>query len=309
MIPIGAAAAVSLAIAGASPARCAGICGKVVDAGTGRPIGSFTVALFSADRQHGQPVYALPEGYPVPPGPFVGTTRITSPDGSFEVDTGGAPNVHVAISAPGYLPHESGPFPRGSGELRVTLEQARKIRVCVTDARGAPVAGAKIFRSSADTSLIEVLDTIRDARPLSITDANGEAAVEEPLMPWTEIIVLKESFVADRVVVRRDHPSVSVQLRDGVSLEVRVLSEDHTPVRAAALEVRCEGYEPWIALTRADGTFRYDALPPARCELAASRELVERDYRLSLDRVRASVTVDLAAGVRLADLVIPAADR
>lgn len=285
---------------------CKGFCGRVVDANSGDPIPKFTVALFAADDPRGAPRYALPPGFPQPPGPHIDSTKISSAEGFFDVDTRGAANVYAGIASRGYRVREIGPHPAGDVALLIELERIRTIRGRIVDTTGRAVAGAAVHRGDVSKPLPDLLDHVRDRRPIAVSDDAGQFEVDEPVLPSIELLVTADSFLPRRFGLRQTDEKITVTLRDGVALDGLVHSVDGVPVAAGAVvEARCDGDEPLRIFARADGRFRFAVLPRSRCRIIGSRALIERDYALVPAPPHGTASVDLEAGAASVVVEIP----
>ncbi len=284
---------------------CPGICGRVSAADTGEPISRFTLAIFSADRpEFPAPQFRMPAGYPVPPGPLIETLDISSADGSFAIAPPNATAVFVGASAPGYWPRESAAVRPGAGALEIKLERRGRVTMKVVDERGRPIAGAAIHHDSPGWPLAVAIDSVRRDQPFARSDQGGEVSLEEPYLAEMPLLVLSESMIPQRMTIEKGRRKTEVVLHQGIALRGVTRSSDGKAM-VAAVEARCEGMEPIRALTRVDGTYYFEALPRRRCELHASRDIV--DEGRSLDPIQGLATVDLSAGAPATDITIPPA--
>jgi hypothetical protein len=262
------------------------------------------VAIFSADHTVGHSVFMLPPGFPVPPGPIVTTQTVDSPDGWFDVEAGTIAVVYVGVSAPGYRLQQTSEISNHGHPVEIELVEARRIRGRVLDDQNRPVSGAAVFFDSPSRPLSEAMRDAAGFTPFAHSDTRGEFAIDEPVTPTLDLLVMKDPYLAQRVRIRREDPAFSVVLRDGVPLRGSVLSADLKTISGAAVEAQCEGYDPLRTLTRADGTFLFAALPRSRCQVLASRTLIESGHEVVLDPMRGSTIVDLSSGPATVRLVI-----
>src|SRR6266508_323227 len=96
---------------------------------------------------------------------------------------------------------------------------------------------------------------------------------------------------------------------EGVALRGVARTQSGAVVSGAAVEARCEGYQPQQMLARTDGTFVFPRLPRTRCEIVAARDLENGNYAVVLDPIRGSTTVDLRGNTSVVDVVIPPSGR
>ena len=315
MRPVAIAVSMTLLLACGSTERppsrsdCAGVCGSVVDASTGKPIREFTLALFSADARDGRPMIQLPAGYPQMPGPLITTTTIRSEDGWFDVSPGAAASVIVGVSARAYRRQETKAFAPDAKPLNVALAKAPHLRIRVSDEARRPVPAAALFYDSPTRTLTGTIRSSRSSPPLAETDDEGVAVLDEPELPSLSLIILKNGFVAQRITVARGLASAEATLRSGKTLRgvARLASGGVAP--GAAIEARCDDYDLLQTLARTDGSFVFTGLPAARCEVVAARELEDGAGEVVLDSVRGSTVADLRSGSASVDVVIPPSAR
>ena len=293
----------------ASRSSCAGVCGTVTDATTGKPIGEFTLALFAVDGGVARPAVALPSGYPQMPGPLITTTTIRNAAGWFDVSPGAATRVILGISARGYSRQETQPFVPDAKPLGVPLVHAPQLRLEVSDESGRAVAGAAVHYDSPARPLTETLRSAELSLPLARTNEQGVATLDQPELASLSVVILKEAFVAERLTIARGVASSAVRLRAGRTLRGVVRLASGAVASGAAIEARCDGFEPMQTLARRDGTFELAGLPAARCDVLAAREMENGDRAVVLDSVRGSAVADLRRDAASVAVVIPPSGR
>ena len=171
-----------------APKRCEGLCGRVIDARTKQPLREFTVYMFSTRPLN----YALPPGYPHPPGALIEERVIESNDGSFLLRTPNEP-VILSFTARGHKAFTTKPVD-ASVRIDVGLLPARQIPGRVTDERGRPVTGARVGET--------------------VSNANGEFVLDEPPAEWRQLDVSDDRHLPARVIVHQDDARIDVVLRD-----------------------------------------------------------------------------------------------
>ncbi len=293
---------------------CSTLCGRVVDDGTGEAIGRFSIAVFARDTRTPFRAFALPKGYPIPPGPLVMDQQFSSPDGRFRLPPLAAKTVVVNVAAEGRMVWESGSIDLPAAEpVEVRLKRAWRIAGRVTDDRGAGLAAVGIYHDIPQVEQAEILERIRSDHlpPIATTGNDGRfvfADIRRPGIPFA-LIFMGPGLLPQRVqgTAATAETVVDVQLRRGVAVDGFVLDPDGRPASSGAVTAEPAGGERFLALTNRDGRFHFDALPAGRVRFSASRSIIENraERRLELD-LASSVDVDVSSAHELR-LTLPAA--
>ncbi len=130
------------------------VAGQVLDASTGEPVTSFTVALSGRI----EPDPAAPSRF----NPFAGGTEFERVDGRFRLDQVAAGAQTLDVTAYGYLPSETPVEVIEGGdtpvEVTVRLAPGGTLRGLVLDGSGAPIPGAQVTTESLMASSFERLE-------------------------------------------------------------------------------------------------------------------------------------------------------
>ena len=295
----------------AQPHNCEMLCGVVLDAATSKPIQKYTLVLYTRDQRAGRPMFALPHGYPYPPGRLLQSIQISSSSGDFNLPSLGVTSVLLSISAPEHLLYQSSEIQMPShNPLELRLARAWEVSGKVVDQRGVGVARAAIY-PDAPTPFDEWIHTLHEMAPLTQTDSNGRFTLNDiqSFQRDTGVVVLRSGFVPRRVGIPIAGPRTSfdISLEPAVAVSGSVADNSGHPAANVSIEAKpIAGGEVRRAITRSDGRFAFDALPRKKVHFAASRLLRENPVEGRLELGYASHTdVDLAAGQEIR-LMLPA---
>ena len=259
--------------------NCDVLCGHVIDAATSKPIEKFTLTLYTRDPHAGRPMYALPHGYPYPPGRLLQHAEISSKSGDFDLTSPGVPSILISISAPGHLLYQSQPIELPSRDrLEVRLNRAWEVSGRVVDERGVGVAGVALY-PDAPESLDQWIQSVRQWPPHAQTDANGRFTFGDiqSFQRDTGVVALRSGFVPRRVLIPIAGPRTSfdISLETAVAVNGIVVDSGGRPAANAWIEAKPSSGEVRRAATRSDGQFTFDALPRHHVHFSASRQLRE----------------------------------
>ncbi len=299
-------------LASSASSGCNTLCGRVLDDQTGEPIRRFSVAVFSRDPNPSLHSFALPRGYPMPPGPLVMDQQFSSADGTFRLPPLSSKTVVINVVTEGRMVWESGSIDLPAAErLEIRLKRAWRIGGRVTDDRGSGLAGVGVYYDSPRVEQADIIERIRGVAPIATTESNGRftlADVRRPGLPFALIFVGK-GFLPQRIQGTAATPetTIDVKLRRGVAVEGVLQDLDGHPASSGAVMAEPVEGEKFLALVNRDGHFHFDALPPGIVRLSASRSLIENpaERRLELD-LASSVDVDVSTKRDLR-LTLPAA--
>jgi protocatechuate 3,4-dioxygenase beta subunit len=182
--------------------------------------------------------------------------------------------VHLEISADGYRTRRTEGIPiledRDVEGLELTLEQGASLAGRVLDARGDPVAGARVGAAAEGQPPVGV--SFDYHLPVE-TDGEGRWSIE--------------GLEPGRVQVQADHPRgrarahlrlepgenhLDLTLPPGVEVAGQVSDEADGPLPAAGLQLTSTGTrESYDTVSAADGTFLFPGVPDGEFVLRASR--------------------------------------
>ncbi|HEX6898568.1 MAG TPA: carboxypeptidase-like regulatory domain-containing protein [Thermoanaerobaculia bacterium] len=247
------------------------IAGKVVDAGTGRPV---TGALVWS-------------GWPLE-----GPPALSDAAGAFQVEA--APvDAWVNASAAGFFPGERQPVSKGAAVLK--LEPSAALEGRVVDSSGQPVAGAWIAASPP---------RIRNRRPQQATGrsrAGGAFRLTGLLHGGVyELTTLREGFARTRTPAKtaprgKPSPFVTIVLSDGQAAVGRVVDAAGQPVEGAEIQLlaRYLAKQEAATVSGPEGRFEFRRLSPGKITLLAEHPDHAAAFVPQIEIPEGTPTVDL----------------
>ena len=270
------------------PARCNGLCGRVIDAQTKKPIANFDVVMFDAEPRSGAPQIRLPDGYPRMPGPMLEQKHVESSDGSFTMRLPQG-RVYVGASADGYKLAQTGAVD-ASLPITIELTRANRIRGRVINASGAPIAGARVESSA--------------------TDAKGHFEIDGPRAAWMQIDVEADGYMPMQQIVHETDDDIDITMVDAARLSGIVRDTSGAPFSGAGIYARCGEFASHTTNSHRDGSFTLQ-VEKTNCTVIAGPGLRNDDEHREVvaSEPRVEQTVDLTNGDRRVELTIEAPRR
>ncbi|HVS31483.1 MAG TPA: carboxypeptidase regulatory-like domain-containing protein [Thermoanaerobaculia bacterium] len=222
--------------------------GRVIDAGTGAPIASYTLGTSGTDFSH------------------YDSNEVFDAEGKFSASVP-AGNVELNVSAPGYtdasrsvIVTESKPV----DEVEIPLTRGRRLHGRITSKDGAQIAGAAI-----EIEGVYSMDEIT-------SDENGEWEMPAAGVGELRLNARKKGFVSTHqsVSAGAGDERVDITLSTGKTLRGRVVDTTGAPVAKARVYATSEVHdaESQNAESEADGTFTLGGLSAGHYSLFAEKK-------------------------------------
>ena len=237
------------------------VTGRVVDKATGKPLPAFQAGISSSRSGGGMMRMAPPQ-----------LRDFNSEDGSFTLENVPAGATTLLATAPGYA----------SARLNVTIEEGKtlsdvelpldagvRLTGRVTGPGGTPLSDVTVRVVPSATGSFAT----RGAESTSVTDANGEYALEALEAGEETISFSHANYVPARkeVTLKGRESRLDVQLSAGQRVTGVVVTEAGAPVADARVDAVSSGLRGDSAQTNANGTFEMDSLSPGRYRFTASK--------------------------------------
>lgn len=253
------------------------ITGRVVD-GRGQPVaGADVFALTGEDAEMPMLRWVLPGREP---------TTATGADGAFAIaDRGAGERVTVAARRGGYTSASAvGVVAPNEEPVVITLREASDLRGRVVDARGEPVAGARVALSVERSGGGM---TFRGTAGMSATREDGRFELEDVEPGVVRLTVSAEGYLelvrgGVEVPPGRDLEGIELVLQPGAVVEGVVTTPDGTPAIGARVGVASEGDGGMMrsffmgVTSDGDGRYRLGGVEPGRRTVTAQLDGFER---------------------------------
>ncbi len=183
-------------------------------------------------------------------------------DFSIEVDHAEFPSRAFSVAQHGETSNETLNLAQlYAGEAVLTLAEGYSISGKVVDQGGRPVPRAAV----------SVSRWVDPKRPAATTDSKGEFVVPKLREGSHAITVVAEGFAPEKVNVETGGPAVTIQLKPGSLLRVRVVEPSGAAVAGADVALEGWGVDNELQLrepTDADGRFEWRSAPPDLLEIS-----------------------------------------
>lgn len=243
----------------------------------GDPVTDFTTSTAPPENNNSWHAPGTPQAFHDPEGRFV-LERVPVRPTELAVRAPGFAQARVALQ----LENE-----KNVTGVEVKLERAGSVTGRVTDASGAPIAGARALIPSTGSYGITMS---------AATDADGEYTLDAVPLGETTLEFMKHGYLPVKrlVTIEPRETRIDIRLETGKILTGRVVTETGAPVSEAQVyaQTASTGGRGTNAMTDASGRFRLEGLGSGIYALRASK-------RGLLDAILETVDVDTAGDLTL----------